>query len=125
MPSLRLAVVCCSALGLASFVAAPQQADARPQYLKAFAVKYENLTEQAKDAKCMICHYGKSKKNNNDYGEALKKQFGEEVNLKDTSAIEKGFVSIEKEKSKVDSKTFGELIKENKLPGTNPADPEA
>ena len=125
MPSLRLAVVCCFALGLVSVVAAPQQADARPQYLKAFAGKYENLKEQAKDAKCMVCHYGKSKKNNNDYGDALKKHFGDEKNVKDTAVIEKGFAEIEKEKSKVESKTFGDLIKENKLPGTNPEDPKA
>ncbi|MGC1272569.1 MAG: hypothetical protein WBC44_02590 [Planctomycetaceae bacterium] len=123
MPSLRLVVACSLALGLVSFVAAPQQADARPQYLKAFAGKYKNLEDQAKEAKCTICHYGKSKKNNNDYGDALKKHFGEEKNVKDAAVIDKGFAGIEKEKSKVESKTFGDLIKDNKLPGTNPEEP--
>ena len=123
MPSLRLVMACSLALGLVSFVAAPQSADARPQYLKEFAKKYPTLEEQAKDAKCAICHFGKSKKNNNDYGEALKKHFGDEKNVKDSAVIEKGFGTIEPEKSKVEGKTFGALIKEGKLPGTNPEEP--
>jgi len=125
MPSLRLAVICGVTLGVLSFVAAPQQADARPQYLKAFAGQYTNLEEQAKDAKCTVCHFGSKKTNNNDYGEALKKAFGEGKNVKDAAVISKGFTDIEKEKSKTEGKTFGDLIKENKLPGTNPEEPKA
>ena len=123
MPSSRLVIVAGLVLGLMSVFAAPE-AGARPQYLKEFAKKYKNLEEQAKDQKCMVCHYGDKKTNNNDYGQALKKHFGEEKNVKDVAKIEKGFGEIEKEKSKTDGKTFGDLIKENKLPGTNPEEPK-
>lgn len=120
MSLLRAVTVCGVALGVFSFFAAPEQASARPQYLKEFAGKYKNLEEQAKEAKCMVCHYGDSKKNNNDYGTAIKAKLGDEKNVKDAAKIAKAYEDAEKEKSKVEGKTFGDLIKENKLPGTNP-----
>ncbi|HEX6987050.1 MAG TPA: hypothetical protein VF170_16850 [Planctomycetaceae bacterium] len=125
MPSLRVAVVCSLVLAGVSFVAAPEQADARPQYLREFAKKYENLKAEALKTKCFVCHpKGDDKKVNNDYGTALKKQFGEEKNVKDNDKIAKAYTTIEKEKSSVEGKTFGDLIKEGKLPGTNPEEPK-
>ena len=108
------------ALGVVSVVATPDTADARPQYLKAFATQYADLKEQALDQKCNICHFGTTKKNHNDYGLAMKKHFGEEENVKDAKKIGESYVAIEKEKSSTEGKTFGDLIKEGKLPGKNP-----
>ena len=125
MPLLRVVALCGLVLAGLSIVAAPNQVEARPQYLKEFAKKYENLKPLALKEKCNVCHYGKTKKNHNDYGQAMLKKFGDEKNVKDEAIIAKAFTDIEPEKSKVEKKpgemkTFGELIKEDKLPGTAP-----
>ena len=103
-----------------TLVAAPA-AHARPQYIKAFVAKYPQFEDEAKKTvKCAICHPpGEKKDVNNDYGTALKKALGEE-NVKDDKKIDEAFTAIEKEDSKTAGKTFGDLIKANKLPGTNP-----
>ena len=118
-------------LGLMSVITAPE-AGARPQYIKEFAKKYPNLEEQAKDQKCNVCHFGTKKTNHNDYGLAIKKKFEEAKagakkdgkNVKEPEVIAKAYADVETEKSKVEGKTFGDLIKENKLPGTNPEEPK-
>lgn len=123
---LRYMVLFGVVLGVMSLTATPEKADARPQYLKTFAKTYRNLFDQALEQKCFVCHYGKKKTNHNDYGTALKKYFAEkfdgkkEKNIKDVKVIKEGLKAIEKLDSKVKDKTFGELIKEDKLPGTNP-----
>ena len=118
---LRSLSLFCVVLGVISMVAAPKVADARPQYLKFFYKKYPELKEPLLDQKCFTCHYGKEKTNHNDYGEALIKYFGEEAkNIKDEKKFHEGLKEVEKEKSSVEGKTFGDLIKEGKLPGTNP-----
>jgi len=119
---LRLGCLVAAALAAAVFVSGPDDADARPQYLKAFAVKYKNLTSQAKKQKCNVCHYGKKKKNRNDYGEALMKHVGKK-NQKDPKKIDEALEKAAKEKKSKD-KTFGDLIKAGKLPGTAPEDAE-
>jgi hypothetical protein len=115
------------AVAVLSFAVAPEPAQARPKYRELFAKKYENLKEQVADKKCFVCHpNGDDKKVNNDYGAALKKALGTK-NEKDVKKIDEALTKIEKEPSKVpkepggkEMKTFGDLIKENKLPGTNP-----
>lgn len=115
------------ALAVLSIALAPRTAEARPQYRAEFAKKYENLKEQVEEKKCFVCHpNGENKKINNDYGDALKKALGTK-NEKDKKKIDEALEKIEKEPSKVpkepggkEMKTFGELIKEGKLPGTNP-----
>ena len=77
-----------------------------------------------------MCHYGKSKKNRNDYGMALSKlldkdnyktaRIKEEPEQVDKELTE-AFTKVEKEKS-VSGTTFGDLIKAGKLPGTEPAE---
>lgn len=94
-----------------------EKAAARPNYLKAFAAKYKNLADQVKAKKCGTCHYGKSKKNRNDYGVALSKATGKKAKGdKVTAALTK----TESVKKGDTGKTFGELIKAGKLPGTAP-----
>jgi len=115
-------------------VAGPNTADARPKYLKGFKKEYKDLvkklkkqskaeTDKAKKKKlkvnCFVCHYGKKKKNRNDYGDAMGKALGKKK-VKEADLIEKALKKIEKGKSSVKGKTFGDLIKAGKLPGTAP-----
>lgn len=93
------------------------KAKARPGYMKAFIKKYPTVAAAAKKAKCGTCHFGKSKKNRNDYGKALGKHIGKK-NQKDKKAIDAALEKAAKEK-KGDT-TFGAVIKSGKLPGTNP-----
>jgi hypothetical protein len=70
-----------------------------------------------------VCHAGKTKKNHNDYGKALKTL----LTKKDAKDTEKIHAALEKAagmKSKSgdeSSPTFGELIKQGKLPADEPA----
>ena len=95
-------------------VSAPQKAEARAQYMKAFVAKYD--IAEAKEKKCGVCHGegGKNKKKVSDYGKALAKALGKK-NQKDKDAIEKAFTTVEGE-GDVDGKTYGELLKAGKLP---------
>ena len=135
MPSLRLVAVCGAALAVLSIAVSPEQAQARPQYRAAFAKKYPELKELEAEKKCAVCHpKADDKKVNNYYGVALKgeleKQFPGMKNVKDKDALDKALGEIEKVASKApkaegseEMKTFGELIKEVKLPGSDePAD---
>lgn len=127
MLSLRLAAVCGLAIAFLSITAAPEQAQARPLYRQIFAQKYPDLKELEMEKKCGVCHPVSGKnKIHNDYGYALRKKLGETKNEKDKEKLGKLLTEIEEEKSTTpkepdskEMKTFGELIKEGKLPGTN------
>lgn len=101
----------------------------RPDYRKQIEKTYSNskIAGAIKEANCNVCHYGKSKKDRNDYGTALSKILSEasykqlkgkpdELNKKIVEALQ----AVSKEKS-VTGKTFGELIDAGQLPGTPPA----
>jgi hypothetical protein len=93
---------------------------ARPNYKKAWDKKYvegnenEGFVKAAEEAKCNVCHQGKSKKMRNDYGTALSKMLMKE---KDDGKIMEAFAKAEEMKGK-GGETFGALIKDGKLPGT-------
>jgi len=93
---------------------APQKAEARAQYIKAFVAEYD--IAEAKEKKCGVCHGegGKNKKAVSDYGKALAKALGKK-NQKDAEAIKKALKAVEEE-GDVDGKTYGELLKDGKLP---------
>ena len=93
-----------------------RQAQARPNYCKTFIAQYENVKE-AKEAKCAICHPGKEKKERNAYGVALSKCLGAEK-IKDEAKIKESLKKVEGEKSAVEGKTFGDLLKDGKLPAS-------
>jgi hypothetical protein len=93
-----------------------ESVQARPNYCKTFIAEYANV-DAAKTAKCAICHDGepKDKKWNNygqAYGKALGKKKADDAEAK--AALEKAAG----EKSAVDGKTFGDLIKDGKLPAS-------
>lgn len=112
-------IACGVAFVGASIVGGPESAQARPQYNKTFNAQYPKLKEVSDAAKCGVCHFGDSKKNRNDYGKAMGEALGAS-NVKEEKAIEDALKKAEEAKSSTEGKTFGDLIKEGKLPGKNP-----
>ena len=109
-----------------------------PEFKKQWDASYlegnsdATFTAAVGEAKCNVCHYGKSKKNRNDYGQALH-QFLEKDNYKPARVKEEtekvkaeileAFKKVEEMKG-TDGVTFGEKIKKGLLPGINPPDAE-
>src|SRR5215469_17056972 len=110
----------------AGFVVGLSQSPARAvkPFLIEFKEKYTNPEGSAEDkafaslvekVQCNVCHMGNSKKMRNDYGKALNK-FVKKEDQKDKEKIKEALGKAAEEKSPA-GKTFGELIKEHKLPG--------
>jgi hypothetical protein len=110
----KLSVLTIVVLFVGAIVAS--QAQARPNYCKEFIGQYENVKE-AKEAKCTICHPGKEKKERNIYGVALSKCLAAEK-VTDEAKIKESLKKVEGEKSAVAGKTFGDLLKDGKLPAS-------
>ena len=118
-------------LAAVALVWTTSSATARPQYKKEFDAIYvkdkdSKIAAAAKEAKCNNCHYGKSKKNRNDYGKALSKHVNKKVfnQLKKNKAalakkVQDALKAVLKEKSS-SGETFGKRIQDGKLPGTAP-----
>ena len=100
-------------VGALAFGGIAQQAQARPQYSKAFATLYAANTA-AVEAKCKVCH-GDDKKVRNDYGMAVGKQLGE-PKVMDVDKINAALKKTEEQKSSVEGKTYGDLLKAGMLP---------
>jgi tRNA U54 and U55 pseudouridine synthase Pus10 len=108
-------IACCTLV--AAFVGGPE-AQARPDYMKAFNATYPALKTEAEAAKCGICHPEEKKSVRSDYGKALGTALGEK-NVKfatDEKKLTDALKKIESEKSSPEGKTYGEQIKEGKLP---------
>lgn len=100
-------------------------ANAYPQFSKAFVSVYasevanDEFSALVKKAKCYVCHYGKSKKNQNVYGLAV----GELIGKADRKDTDKIIAALEEVASKPfdaedeNSKTFAERMAEGLLPG--------
>jgi hypothetical protein len=103
-----------------------QSALAIKPFNDAFIKKYvdgnENteFAEAAKAAKCGLCHVGKKKKDRNAYGMALAELLDKKADAKDAAKIDAAFETVAAMKAPGGEKTFGELIKEGKLPGGEP-----
>jgi len=116
--------VTAGALLLALLVLSSGQAEARPKFVGVFKKTYPELKKN-KEIKinCAVCHNTKDnrkKKHRNNYGVALGKVLDTE-NEKDKEKIAAALKKIEAEKSHVEGKKFGELIKDGKLPGEDKA----
>lgn len=88
---------------------------ARPNYKKIFDAQYEKVAKENKTT-CNVCHDGDDKKKRNNYGEALTKNISK--NEKDEAKVKEALTKTEKEKSAVKDKTFGDLLKDGKLPAS-------
>lgn len=109
-------IACCAVIS--AFVGGPE-AQARPDYLKAFNATYPALKTEAEGAKCGICHPEEKKSVRNTYGKAMGTALGSDKNLKmadNEKKIVDALKKAESEKSDVEGKTFGDLIKDGKLP---------
>lgn len=89
--------------------------DARPKYKTTFEGAYAKVKE-ANKIDCLVCHEGSDKKNRNNYGQALAKNVAK--NEMDEAKIKEAFTKTEAEKSAVKDKTFGDLLKDGKLPAS-------
>ena len=98
-------------------------------FKKAFDAKYvkkdpatdaeKSLAAAVEKSKCNVCHVGKNKKARNDYGKALATLLTKKDG-KDMAKIDAALDTVAGMKSKADdaaAPTFGDLIKEGKLPG--------
>jgi len=106
-------IACCAVLS--AFFGGPE-AQARPQYVKAFITAYPALKTEAEAAKCGICHPEEKKSVRNDYAKAFGAGLPEK-NAKAEDALAAALKKAEAEKSGTEGKTFGDLIKDGKLPG--------
>jgi len=96
--------------------AGPRAAVARMQYFNEFKKTYDKV-QGVDDTKCGICHGGEkgvNKKQLSEYGKALGSDLAAK-NVKDVDKIKKALEAIEK-KDAGDGKTFGDLLKDGKLP---------
>jgi predicted nucleotide-binding protein (sugar kinase/HSP70/actin superfamily) len=94
--------------------------EARPPYKGAFEKQYpEVVKNEGKDGKitCVVCHEaGDDKKKRNNYGEAMAKII--KAKESDADKIKEALEKTEKEKSAIKDKTFGDLLKDGKLPAS-------
>lgn len=99
-------------------ISAASHAEARPEYNKVF---WEHYAKQlgTQSAKCAACHSRPDKKSRNNYANVLKTKLGAS-NIKDRDQIRSALDETAKEPSALSGKTFGDLINEGKLPGTQP-----
>jgi predicted alpha/beta hydrolase family esterase len=95
-------------------VSGPNQANARPEYQKAFLAKYTKLSQADQDKKCAMCHGAENKKQRSAYAEALGKALGAKM-VKDVEKINAALTEVES-KEYEDGKTYGSLLNEGKLP---------
>lgn len=109
-------VMTLSAVAALMFLSAPNTADARPQYLKAFIGKYDKVASEAGELKCGVCHGegGKNKKVVSDYGKALGKALGAK-NVKEADDIDEALDQAASQDAG-GGKTYGDLLKDGKLP---------
>jgi hypothetical protein len=120
IPAFRLVV-----LGMSLAVAGSgREAFAIKQFADEFKEVYVKegtpLAAAVEEAKCNVCHKGKSKKDHNAYGEALAKLLDKKEDKTNKEKIRQALETVAKESSdpsKPDAPTFGDLLAEGKLPG--------
>jgi len=107
-------------------------ASARPAYaikqffdqFKAVYVKPDSsdanekaLAAEVETAKCNVCHVGGNKKERNSYGDALAELLDKKEDKENVEKIKKALETVAAKPSGVGDATFGDLIKQGKLPG--------
>jgi hypothetical protein len=107
------------AIGMA---ASGGQAFAIKQFADEFKAVYVQegtpLAAEVEKAKCNVCHMGKSKKDRNAYGQALSELLDKKEDKDNKEKIRQALETVAaKPSAGAGSPTFGDLIKEGKLPG--------
>ena len=106
------------ALAAAAVLLPAATAEARPKHMSIFGKFYAEQLDKdlVKKTKCNVCHEKtqKSKKFRNPYGMELSKLL--EKNEKDEDTVIAALKKAEEKKSCVEGKTYGDLIKDGKLP---------
>lgn len=74
------------------------------------------LAAQVDTAKCNVCHAGSSKKERNAYGNALADLLDKKEDAKNVDKIRKALETVAAMPSGTDGATFGDLLKQGKLP---------
>jgi hypothetical protein len=121
---LRLALALSLTVAGAVLFSGFRTAEARPQYRTQFTKQYTEVKDKNSDAmNCLICHEAKAgsettpdPKKHNNYGTALKDVITK--NEKKPENIEKALKDIEPKDSAITGKTFGDLLKDGKLPAS-------
>jgi hypothetical protein len=98
------------------------QAFAIKQFADEFMAMYVEegtpLAAEVDKAKCNVCHVGKSKKDRNAYGQALAELLDKKEDKENKEKIRQALETVASKPSAGDgSPTFGDLIKQGKLPG--------
>ena len=100
---------------------ADRRADARPKFAKIFDAHYEKefAGKEVKTKSCTVCHDKSSdnKQTPNAYGAAMT-EFLKKKNESDEAVIRSAIKDTEAKPSAIEGKTFGDLIKEGKLPAS-------
>jgi adenosylmethionine-8-amino-7-oxononanoate aminotransferase len=81
------------------------------------------LAAAVEEAKCNVCHVGKSKKDRNSYGHALAERLDKKEDAKNVEKIRQALVEVaalSSDPTKPDAPTYGALIDQGKLPGGDP-----
>lgn len=91
------------------FYSADDSAEARPQYVRAFAATFPDLKAATAKAKCGVCHPGKDKKERNDFGKAFGMGLSQK-NEKDKDALEAAL------KKAAEKEEFKKKIEAGELP---------
>lgn len=109
-----------AAMAIGMLSAGAEKIHARPHYSEAFRKAYEKeFSGNTAAADCTVCHFGPVKRSRNDYGMAVTKAL-KVRNERDAAEVRKALEEAAKQPSAVKGKTFGDLIKEGKLPGKAP-----
>jgi hypothetical protein len=119
-----MALAVCLTLAGAVVLSGFQTAEARPQNRTQFIKQYPKVKEENPNSmNCLICHEAKADddsmpdtKKRNNYGQALMGVIAK--NERDSTKIGEALKKIEKEDSAIKGKTFGDLLKEGKLPSS-------
>lgn len=111
----------CNRYAAAILLILASRADARPNFGKIFESTYENeyAGTDVKTHSCTICHLQgtKDKRVRNNYGDAVAETM-QDKDRKDMDAIRQALKEAEDKPSAVPGKTFGDLIREGKLPAS-------
>lgn len=125
--------LCGTFLAVAVLALATRPAMALKQFKEQFEAKYviadsqdptqKAFAEAVAEAKCNVCHEGKSKKNRNVYGTALSVLLDKKEDKENVEKIQGALATVGAMKSDPtdeNSPTFEDLINEGKLPAGEP-----